>query len=249
MIFRIAASMVVSSSWRVPVSPSACVAGPVTGPIRPCGPRLASENEDSPTAGKESRPERNRGRNAERRAGMRRPLDAIAPELDHITGSVGARAIGVCGLDVSRYRWDLTSISLYGAYPAPMAGSQPPLRPSQGPPPRLEAGPDRSGGHRRCRWRGAGLPPRLRRRRSSGDGRSRTRRPFRAAAQRLRNDPTAYSGSMPKTSARPLRPWSVTWTARLRSARRIQVRSKRRSVSAAPREPARWGRCSLQSMQ
>jgi hypothetical protein len=31
-----------------------------------------------------------------------RALDAIAPELDHIVGSVGARAIDVFGIDVSR---------------------------------------------------------------------------------------------------------------------------------------------------
>ncbi|MBB5155134.1 IS1634 family transposase [Saccharopolyspora phatthalungensis] len=45
-----------------------------------------------------------------------RALDAIAPELDRIVGSVGARAISAFGLDVSRLHWDMTSISLYGAY-------------------------------------------------------------------------------------------------------------------------------------
>jgi transposase len=45
-----------------------------------------------------------------------RALDAIAPELDHIVGSVGAQAISVFGIDVSRCHWDMTSISLYGAY-------------------------------------------------------------------------------------------------------------------------------------
>ena len=45
-----------------------------------------------------------------------RALDAIAPELDHIIGSVGAQAITVFGLDTSRLHWDMTSISLYGAY-------------------------------------------------------------------------------------------------------------------------------------
>jgi hypothetical protein len=48
-----------------------------------------------------------------------RALDAIAPELDRIVGSVGAQAIAAFGLDVSRLHWDLTSISLYGAYPDP----------------------------------------------------------------------------------------------------------------------------------
>ena len=51
-----------------------------------------------------------------------RALDAVAPELDQIVGSVGARAIGAFGLDVARVHWDLTSISLYGAYPDPDDG-------------------------------------------------------------------------------------------------------------------------------
>lgn len=45
-----------------------------------------------------------------------RALDAIAPELGRIVGSVGAQAISVFGLDTSRLHWDMTSISLYGAY-------------------------------------------------------------------------------------------------------------------------------------
>lgn len=45
-----------------------------------------------------------------------RALDAIAPELDRIVGSVGAQAIAAFGIDVSRLHWDMTSISLYGAY-------------------------------------------------------------------------------------------------------------------------------------
>jgi hypothetical protein len=48
-----------------------------------------------------------------------RALDAIAPELDHIVGSVGAQAISVFGLDTSRIHWDMTSISLYGTYDQP----------------------------------------------------------------------------------------------------------------------------------
>ena len=46
-----------------------------------------------------------------------RALDAIAPFLDKITGSVGLRAIEVFGVDVTRMHWDMTSISLHGAYP------------------------------------------------------------------------------------------------------------------------------------
>jgi transposase len=45
-----------------------------------------------------------------------RALDAIAPHLDEIVGSIGARAIGEFGIDVSRLHWDMTSISLVGDY-------------------------------------------------------------------------------------------------------------------------------------
>lgn len=45
-----------------------------------------------------------------------RALDAIAPQLDAIVGTVGAQAIAAFGIDVSRLHWDMTSISLYGAY-------------------------------------------------------------------------------------------------------------------------------------
>jgi transposase len=45
-----------------------------------------------------------------------RALDAIAPQLDAIVGSVGAQAIAEFGLDVSRLHWDMTSISLHGRY-------------------------------------------------------------------------------------------------------------------------------------
>jgi hypothetical protein len=46
-----------------------------------------------------------------------RALDAVAPHLDAITGGVGAAAITEFGVDVARLHWDMTSISLYGAYP------------------------------------------------------------------------------------------------------------------------------------
>jgi hypothetical protein len=45
-----------------------------------------------------------------------RALDAIAPELKAVIGSVGAQSISAFGLDVSRLHWDMTSVSLYGAY-------------------------------------------------------------------------------------------------------------------------------------
>jgi hypothetical protein len=58
-----------------------------------------------------------------------RALDAIAPELDRIIGSVGAQAITTFGIDASRLHWDMTSLSLFGAYqqtdtdfPAPRFG-------------------------------------------------------------------------------------------------------------------------------
>jgi transposase len=58
-----------------------------------------------------------------------RALDAIAPQVEHIVGSVGAKAIDAFGIDMARLHWDMTSISLYGAYhsvdedhPAPAYG-------------------------------------------------------------------------------------------------------------------------------
>ena len=51
-----------------------------------------------------------------------RALDAIASKLDAIVGSVGARAIAAFGVEVARRHWDMTSISLYGAYQEPEEG-------------------------------------------------------------------------------------------------------------------------------
>jgi len=45
-----------------------------------------------------------------------RALDAIAPRLDRIVGSVGLRAIEAFGIDISHLHWDLTSISMHGQY-------------------------------------------------------------------------------------------------------------------------------------
>jgi transposase len=47
---------------------------------------------------------------------LSRALDAIAPHLDGIVGSVGATAIEAFGIDVARLHWDMTSVSLHGAY-------------------------------------------------------------------------------------------------------------------------------------
>ena len=58
-----------------------------------------------------------------------RALDALAGQVDQVVGSIGAKAIDVFGIDVARCHWDMTSISLYGAYrdteddhPAPAFG-------------------------------------------------------------------------------------------------------------------------------
>jgi transposase len=47
---------------------------------------------------------------------LARTLDAIAPELERIVGTVGARAISEFGIDVSRCHGDMTSMSLHGAF-------------------------------------------------------------------------------------------------------------------------------------
>jgi transposase len=58
-----------------------------------------------------------------------RALDALAGQAEQVVGSIGAKAIDAFGIDVTRLHWDMTSISLYGAYdsvdeahPAPAYG-------------------------------------------------------------------------------------------------------------------------------
>ncbi len=51
-----------------------------------------------------------------------RALDAVAPALDGIVGSVGVKAIAEFGIDVARLHWDMTSISLFGDYDDPEKG-------------------------------------------------------------------------------------------------------------------------------
>jgi transposase len=58
-----------------------------------------------------------------------RALDALAGQAETVVGSIGAAAIDVFGVDVARCHWDMTSISVYGAYeqtdedyPAPAFG-------------------------------------------------------------------------------------------------------------------------------
>ena len=51
-----------------------------------------------------------------------RALDAVAPALAGIVGSIGVNAIAGFGIDVSRIHWDMTSISLFGAYDGIEAG-------------------------------------------------------------------------------------------------------------------------------
>jgi len=45
-----------------------------------------------------------------------RALDALAPVAEQVAGAVGAAAIAAFGIDVARLSWDMTSISLHGAY-------------------------------------------------------------------------------------------------------------------------------------
>ena len=65
-----------------------------------------------------------------------RALDAIAPHLDQIAGSVGVTAIEAFGIDVTRLHWDMTSVSVHGQYqdseegfPAPKFGHPKDRRP------------------------------------------------------------------------------------------------------------------------
>jgi len=51
-----------------------------------------------------------------------RALDAVAPHLDQIAGSVGVAAIGAFGIDVTRMHWDMTSVSVHGQYEQNEAG-------------------------------------------------------------------------------------------------------------------------------
>jgi transposase len=47
---------------------------------------------------------------------LARALDAIAPHLEEIAGSVGAQAIAEFGVDTTQIHWDMTSMSLFGSY-------------------------------------------------------------------------------------------------------------------------------------
>jgi transposase len=49
---------------------------------------------------------------------LARALDAIAPHLEVVSGTVAATAIGEFGIDVAKIHWDMTSMSVSGAYPA-----------------------------------------------------------------------------------------------------------------------------------
>ncbi len=51
-----------------------------------------------------------------------RALDAVAPALAGVVGSVGVNAIAGFGIDTSRIHWDMTSISLFGDYDGAEAG-------------------------------------------------------------------------------------------------------------------------------
>ncbi|WP_229865074.1 IS1634 family transposase [Streptomyces naganishii] len=58
---------------------------------------------------------------------LARPLDAIAPHLEKVAGTVGARAIAEFGIDTARLHWDMTSMSVHGAYPEQDQDEQYPL--------------------------------------------------------------------------------------------------------------------------
>lgn len=51
-----------------------------------------------------------------------RALDGFAEQCEQVVGSVGAAAIGEFGVEVAQMQWDMTSMSLYGAYPDPEPG-------------------------------------------------------------------------------------------------------------------------------
>jgi transposase len=51
-----------------------------------------------------------------------RALDAVAPALASVVGSVGVNAIARFGIDTSRIHWDMTSVSLFGDYDGAEAG-------------------------------------------------------------------------------------------------------------------------------
>ncbi|MGD3111931.1 DUF4277 domain-containing protein [Streptomyces sp. YGL11-2] len=53
---------------------------------------------------------------------LARALDAIAPHLDQVTGSVGAKAITEFGIDATRCHCNMTSVSLHGAFEHPEDG-------------------------------------------------------------------------------------------------------------------------------
>jgi transposase len=48
---------------------------------------------------------------------LARALDAIAPKLAEVSGTVAAAAIAGFGIDVGKIHWDMTSMSVCGAYP------------------------------------------------------------------------------------------------------------------------------------
>ncbi|MEU2718511.1 hypothetical protein [Streptomyces sp. NPDC007205] len=54
-------------------------------------------------------------------------LDAGAPHLEHIAGRVGAPAIGEFGIDVARLHWDMTGMSVHGAFSVESQGEDFPV--------------------------------------------------------------------------------------------------------------------------
>ena len=93
-----------------------------------------------------------------------RALDALAPVLEQVTGSVGAAAIGAYGIDIEQLHWEHGLDQPLQQLPGLCTASRgPEVRPSEGPPARSEADPGRRR-HRRRRC-GAGVVGQLLQRR------------------------------------------------------------------------------------
>lgn len=58
---------------------------------------------------------------------LARALDAVAPHLEKVASTVGARAIAEFGIEVSGLHWDMTTMSVHGAYPTEEQDEQYPV--------------------------------------------------------------------------------------------------------------------------
>ncbi|WP_425579105.1 DUF4277 domain-containing protein [Streptomyces lannensis] len=188
---------------------------------------------------------------------LARALDAIAPHLEHIAGTVGARAIGEFGIDVARMHWDMTSMSVHGAFPVEGQDEDFPhhrLRASQGLALRSEAGPGRACGVGRrrhpapCpglrRWCGRGQPGRRCDEGPAGHGRA-TRLPdgrrLQAGVLRQRGRPAGGRGSVHRPGPGRAGQGRGLWRSRPRAGHRRGLdagpggRQARRAARDLPR--------------